>query len=341
MNSLTHMDQARHLLASSSLVQALHGPHLVPGLLGNVNNNMIALESMIDAAVQRRIQANAIMNLAASSQPSTIASVLPSYNHGLNQSTSLFPPIHMANNHSLNCSLPPQAYAISRLHSYSEPPSMSSSLPPSITQASRTEQVHRPQRVLNHESSRPSSPVVTKQQSLEDKHVAAAVEGLLMKPIAGLVTSTPLAAPQLQKQAGVCSPMPDLVGCGSDMNSEKGVDALHRCKQSFPEKIYFMLEEMEQNGKQEIVSFVADGKAFMIHKPHAFERETMPLFFSSSRMASFQRQLNIYGFVRIHEGPWRGAYRHKYFQKDQKHLLSRIKQSVPDSKKKVSSAACA
>lgn len=62
----------------------------------------------------------------------------------------------------------------------------------------------------------------------------------------------------------------------------------------------------------------------------------MPEYFSTSRLASFQRQLNLYGFVRINEGRLRGGYHHEFFRKGKRHLCSKIKrqktrQSRPSS----------
>ena len=50
-------------------------------------------------------------------------------------------------------------------------------------------------------------------------------------------------------------------------------------------------------------------------------REVMPKYFKMGSYASFQRQLNLYSFTRIAEGPDRGSYFHKLFVKD-KPLLS-------------------
>jgi hypothetical protein len=39
----------------------------------------------------------------------------------------------------------------------------------------------------------------------------------------------------------------------------------------------------------------------------------MPLYFRQSKITSFQRQLNLYGFIRITQGLDRGGYYHELF----------------------------
>ena len=51
----------------------------------------------------------------------------------------------------------------------------------------------------------------------------------------------------------------------------------------------------------------------------------MPEFFSTTRIASLQRQLNLYGFQRINEGRYRGGYHHEYFRKGKRSLCRKIK----------------
>jgi hypothetical protein len=63
-----------------------------------------------------------------------------------------------------------------------------------------------------------------------------------------------------------------------------------------------MLDEAEKEGKEDLVSFLSHERAFAIHKPRYFVSEIMPRYFTTSRMSSFQRQLNLYGFRRITEG---------------------------------------
>ena len=81
----------------------------------------------------------------------------------------------------------------------------------------------------------------------------------------------------------------------------------------FPEKLHRMLELAERDGHDDVVSFLSHGRAFGIHKPKQFSDEIMPKYFKQSRLSSFQRQLNLYGFTRINTGPDTGGYYHELF----------------------------
>ena len=95
--------------------------------------------------------------------------------------------------------------------------------------------------------------------------------------------------------------------------------------ENFPFKLYRILEEAESYGKDDIVSFLSHGRAFTIHKPRQFVSEIMPKYFTTSRMSSFQRQLNLYGFRRITEGRDKGSYFHDFFLKGKRKLCKKIK----------------
>ncbi|CAB9505248.1 Heat stress transcription factor [Seminavis robusta] len=105
-------------------------------------------------------------------------------------------------------------------------------------------------------------------------------------------------------------------------NDEDGVQIIN---ETFPHKLYRMLFEVEKNGQEDIVSFFPHGKAFIVHDPKRFVEEIMPRYFSTSRMSSFQRQLNLYGFQRIDDGPEKGGFVHQYFQKGQRSLCNKIR----------------
>lgn len=88
----------------------------------------------------------------------------------------------------------------------------------------------------------------------------------------------------------------------------------------FPERLHRLLHEVESAGRSDVISFVAEGRAFCIHKPDKFFKEIVPMYFRQSRLSSFKRQLNLYGFELISSGPARGAYYHECFVKDRAEL---------------------
>lgn len=95
--------------------------------------------------------------------------------------------------------------------------------------------------------------------------------------------------------------------------------------ETFPFRLYRMLYEVEKSGKQDVASFSTDGQMFCVRKPKRFVEEVMPQYFTTSRLASFQRQLNLYGFQRVSEGGLRGSYFHESFQKGKRAQCRKIK----------------
>ena len=93
----------------------------------------------------------------------------------------------------------------------------------------------------------------------------------------------------------------------------------------FPEKLHRLLLEVEAAGRGDVISFVANGRAFAIHKPDKFFKEIVPLYFRQSRLSSFKRQLNLYGFELINTGPARGGYYHELFVKERPELCRRMR----------------
>eukprot|EP00533_Pseudo-nitzschia_delicatissima_P012656 CAMPEP_0197271198 /NCGR_PEP_ID=MMETSP1432-20130617/8215_1 /TAXON_ID=44447 /ORGANISM="Pseudo-nitzschia delicatissima, Strain UNC1205" /LENGTH=353 /DNA_ID=CAMNT_0042736595 /DNA_START=112 /DNA_END=1173 /DNA_ORIENTATION=- len=93
----------------------------------------------------------------------------------------------------------------------------------------------------------------------------------------------------------------------------------------FPEKLHRMLLEIEKDGSGHIISFFPHGRAFGIHDCDKFEEKTMPKYFKQSRLSSFQRQLNLYGFTRIVSGPDSGGYYHELFLKGRPALCTHMR----------------
>jgi hypothetical protein len=103
----------------------------------------------------------------------------------------------------------------------------------------------------------------------------------------------------------------------------------------FPERLHRLLLEVEAAGRADVISFVANGRAFLIHQPDQFFKDIVPKYFRQSQFSSFKRQLNLYGFEWINSGPYRGGYFHKSFLEDQPELtrkMRRIAVKTPTNK---------
>jgi HSF-type DNA-binding len=62
---------------------------------------------------------------------------------------------------------------------------------------------------------------------------------------------------------------------------------------SFPTKLHAVLEQMEADGLEHVLSWQSHGRCFKIHKPTEFAEYVMPSYFRQSKLTSFQRQLNL------------------------------------------------
>jgi len=93
---------------------------------------------------------------------------------------------------------------------------------------------------------------------------------------------------------------------------------------SFPEKLHDMLCTVVQEGLEDIVSWQPHGRCFLVRKKNEFVNEVMSRFFSQSKLTSFQRQLNLYGFIRLTAGSDRGAYYHELFLRGRPDLCRRM-----------------
>jgi len=108
---------------------------------------------------------------------------------------------------------------------------------------------------------------------------------------------------------------------------------------TFPQKLHQMLSDLErEEGGSDIASFLPHGRAFAIHKPRDFVKHVMPKYFRMSRFSSFQRQLNLYDFQRITEGPDKGSYYHELFVQGRPILSTMMKRNKIKGVKNVSSA---
>jgi len=95
--------------------------------------------------------------------------------------------------------------------------------------------------------------------------------------------------------------------------------------QPFPDKLHEMLShESSDDPARAIVSWLPHGRAFIVRKPKEFTTEIMPKYFRQTKLTSFQRQLNLYGFRRITQGADSGAYYHPLFLQGRPSLSQRM-----------------
>lgn len=91
----------------------------------------------------------------------------------------------------------------------------------------------------------------------------------------------------------------------------------------FPVKLYDMLQCAEEVGIDHAISWQPHGRCFVVHDPKAF-CSIMPNFFSFTKIASFQRQLNLYGFQRLTRGRDKNGYYNELFLRGRPDLMGKL-----------------
>lgn len=106
---------------------------------------------------------------------------------------------------------------------------------------------------------------------------------------------------------------------------------------AFLAKLWRLVEDPETN---DLISWSSDGRSFIIQNQAQFAKELLPLNYKHNNMASFIRQLNMYGFHKITSIDNGGLrfdkdemeFTHPCFQKDHPYLLEHIKRKIATSK---------
>ena len=95
----------------------------------------------------------------------------------------------------------------------------------------------------------------------------------------------------------------------------------------FPSLLHRMLNDVEALGLSDAVSWSPHGRAFAVHNPRIFAERVLPLFFRQTRYTSFQRQLNLYGYLRLSRGDDAGGYYHELFLRGRPELVARMRRT--------------
>lgn len=130
----------------------------------------------------------------------------------------------------------------------------------------------------------------------------------------------------------------ELINQGKRLHQDDSSSSQH-----FPSQLHSMLSCAEADGYSDVCSWMSHGRAFKVHDREAFTSKIMSRFFKGTRYSSFQRQLNLYGFIRMtRKGRDYGCYYHSSFLRGQPQLcqemvrvksrdpLDRLMQSDPD-----------
>uniref|UniRef100_A0A8D2KS27 Heat shock transcription factor 4 n=1 Tax=Varanus komodoensis TaxID=61221 RepID=A0A8D2KS27_VARKO len=115
---------------------------------------------------------------------------------------------------------------------------------------------------------------------------------------------------------------------------------------AFLTKLWTLVEDPETN---HLICWSVNGTSFHVFDQGRFAKEVLPKYFKHNNMASFVRQLNMYGFrkvVNIEQGglvkPERDdtEFQHLYFLQGHEHLLEHIKRKVRCAERSFVAGSC-
>jgi hypothetical protein len=92
----------------------------------------------------------------------------------------------------------------------------------------------------------------------------------------------------------------------------------------FPDKLHAVLEQTENDGLADIISWQPHGRCFVLRQPDKLAQLLERHFPTITKLTSFRRQLNLYGFRRISHGKDRNGYYHEFFLRYRPHLTGFI-----------------
>ncbi|XP_061234256.1 heat shock factor protein 2 [Neopsephotus bourkii] len=107
---------------------------------------------------------------------------------------------------------------------------------------------------------------------------------------------------------------------------------------AFLSKLWALVGEAPSN---QLITWSQNGQSFLVLDEQRFSKEILPKYFKHNNMASFVRQLNMYGFRKVvhvdsgivkleRDGPV--EFQHPYFKQGREDLLEHIKRKVSSSR---------
>ena len=187
---------------------------------------------------------------------------------------------------------------------------------------------------------------------------AAVTDGLLLSlslsrllvagstaPVSSLIACSlsllPLGSPLRPSTCGVsvvASPSPSLPQPLSCSRSRR-MHTMEVGTANVPAFLTKLWKLVEDPAYADLISWSSSGRSFLIRNPARFAKELLPLYFKHNNMASFIRQLNMYGFRKLTSIENSGLrserdemeFYHQYFLKQQENLLEYIKRKASPS----------
>uniref|UniRef100_A0A8D0CRX5 Heat shock transcription factor 1 n=1 Tax=Sander lucioperca TaxID=283035 RepID=A0A8D0CRX5_SANLU len=97
----------------------------------------------------------------------------------------------------------------------------------------------------------------------------------------------------------------------------------NRERPAFLTKLWTLVEDPDTDP---LICWSPSGTSFHVFDQGRFSKEVLPKFFKHNNMASFIRQLNMYGFRKVKDDT---EFQHPFFIRGQEGLLENIKRKVP------------